>query len=110
MFIIRVDKCHWGAFGVSAERLPGDKKPDLERALCISGGLGRGKGLLHHPQFAWARGFYLRLRQVGTDGDPDGAIRKHAGPEWVQSRFEIGVPSMDKNAVCAGIRGSGMRV
>lgn len=93
MFINRVDESF--AFGVSAEGLPGDKKPDLERALGVSGGLVRGKGLLDHLQLAWARRFYLGLRQVGADGDPHGAIRKHASPERVQARFEVGVPSMD---------------
>lgn len=93
MFINRVDESF--AFGVSAEGLPGDKKPDLERALGVSDGLVRGKGLLDHLQLAWARRFYLGLRQVGADGDPHGAIRKHASPERVQARFEVGVPSMD---------------
>ena len=93
MFTIRVDECP--AFGVSAKRLPGDRKPDLERALGVSGGLVRGKGCLDHLQLAWARRFYVGLRQVGADGDPHGAIRKHASPERVQARFKVGVPSMD---------------
>ena len=97
VFQIRVEKCHWAAFGVSAERLPGDNEPDLERALCVGGGVVRNKGLLENVQLARGCGFHLRLRhiKVGPDGDSDGAIRKHASPERVQTRFQIGVPSMD---------------
>lgn len=52
MFQIRVEECHWAAFGVSAERLPKDNKPDLERAVCVGGGVVRNKGLLENVQLA----------------------------------------------------------
>jgi len=50
MFIIRVEKRHWAAFGVGAERFPRDNETDLERAICASGGLVHSKGLLEDLQ------------------------------------------------------------
>ena len=52
MFTIWVEECQWGAFGVGAESLPRDLKPDLERAICVSRGLVRSKGLLENIQLA----------------------------------------------------------
>jgi hypothetical protein len=52
MFTIWVEECHWGAFGVGAERLPSDHKTNLERTVCVGRGLVRSKGLFENIQLA----------------------------------------------------------